>query len=152
MMACAAGLASAQGQGLATAHPGLPVLAPRVLAQGAAASLPPNLSRVLRLGNGRERIAVRQAVLRAGKEVHVYNVLATGDHRVVLLKVDEARHRTDAYLIDSRGGLVRAVGYEGNGQAQVLGSAAAGDFEREVRFWQQYAGGVKGPAAPAPAP
>jgi hypothetical protein len=153
--ALAGGAARAQAvaQVPVAAQSALVALAARVLAQGAEASLPPNLSLVLRLGSGREPLAVRQAVLRSGAVVHVYNVLAHGAHAVVLLQVDEARHLTEAYRLDAGGRLARAVGYAGNGQAQPLEqAAAAGGYEREARLWQQFAGRLNGPVAPAPAP
>lgn len=152
LLACTACLAAGQaGEAL---HPQLLALAPQVLAQGAEARLPRNLSRVLRLGDGREPPAVRQAVVRSGTEVHVYEVLASAGHAIVLLRVDEAGHRTEAFLLDRKGGLARAVGYEGSGEAQVLAaSLAASGYEREALLWQRTARrALSAPTAPAPGP
>jgi hypothetical protein len=70
-----------------------------------------------------------------------------------LLKVDESQRRTEAFLLDAAGALVRAVGYEGSGEARSLPKAvAASGYEREALLWQRNSlRPLNGPAAPAPA-
>ena len=124
----------------AAAFPTLATLAPQVLARGLSANLPANLSRVLGLAEKGGPVPVRQAVQRQAGEVHVYNVLETGQHTVVLLCVSEAKARTEAFLLDAQGGLVRALRYEGGGEAHDMPAAeAAAAYAREAGLWQELA-------------
>ncbi len=116
--------------------PELAALAPQVLAKGPEAHLPANLSRVLALSDKSGPVPVRQAVQRQAGDVHVYNVLEPGRHAIVLLRVSEAKARTEAFLLDAQGALQRAVSYEDGGEARDLPAAeAAAAFGREVRLW-----------------
>jgi hypothetical protein len=148
LAACAAACAAAwwpasaamAAEKAAAAYPTLATLAPQVLAKGLSANLPANLSRVLGLGDKGGPVPVRQAVQRQAGEVHVYNVLEPGQHAVVLLCVSEAKARTEAFLLDAQGGLVRAVRYEGGGEAHDMPAAeAAAAYAREAGLWQELA-------------
>ena len=124
--------------GEAVGFPRLAAMAPQVLAKGPQASLPAHLAGVLGLGDRGGPVPVRQAVQRQAGDVHVFNVLAAEPHSVVLMRVSEASSRTEVFLVDSQGALLRAVGYEGGGQARDLPPAgAATAYEREARFWLQ---------------
>jgi hypothetical protein len=143
---CLVALVALGARGLHSAEPAaatavvppaeLAALAPQVLAKGSEAHLPANLSRVLALSANGGPVPVRQAVQRQAGEVHVYNVLEPGRHAVVLLRVSEAKARTEAFLLDAQGALQRAVSYEGGGEAHDMPAAeAAAAFGREARMW-----------------
>ena len=131
--ATAVPMAATAGEG--PAYPRLAAMAPQVLARGPQATLPAHLARVLGLSD-KGPVPVRQAVQRHAGDVHVFNVLEPGAHAVVLMRVGEASARTEAFLLDAQGALLRAVRYEGGGEAQDLPAAdAAKAYGREAQFW-----------------
>ena len=130
--------ATGASAGEAASFPRLAAMAPQVLAKGPQASLPVHLAGVLGLGDRSGPVPVRQAVQRQAGDVHVFNVLTAAPHSVVLLRVGEASSRTEVFLVDAQGALLRAMGYEGGGEALDLPPAeAATAYAREARFWMQ---------------
>jgi hypothetical protein len=77
----------------ATERSSIAALAELVERRGLDAELPPNLSRVLGIGSGRP-VAVKQAVMRHGSEVRVFNVSVATPADLVILRTDEERGTT----------------------------------------------------------
>jgi hypothetical protein len=144
------------GDQAAAPFPALAPLATQVLAKGLPGNLPAALSRVLGLGEKGGPVPVRQVVQRQAGEVHVYNVVEPGQHPVVLLRVSEAKASTEAFLLDAKGALLRAVRYEGGGDAQDMTAAeAAAAYAREAQLWLALAGrsaAASGPVLATPRP
>ena len=131
---------SAQGT-----RPGLDDLIDSVLRNGRDGHLPPHLSLVLGLGTGDAPLEVKQAVLREGPEVRVFNVCVADHKNIVMLRTNEQKKITKAYLISTTGDLRKAVSYEAGEQPHLTpkeaASAAAAD---EIKFWTT----LKQPRAP----
>jgi hypothetical protein len=66
---------------------------------------------VLGLSSGGQPVVVKQAVKHDGSIVHVFNVCVDLQNDVVLLKVDERLHQSQAFVASSKGALRKAVTY-----------------------------------------
>jgi hypothetical protein len=121
---------------------GLGNLADTVLQKGLDAQLPPHLSLVLGIGTG-DALAVKQAVLREGVEVRVFNVCVANPEDIVILRTNEQKRTTRAFLVSRGGKLRKAVTYEGGGPPRETPPAqAAAALAAELQFWT---GHSKGP-------
>jgi hypothetical protein len=131
------------------AVPWTKVLTEQALQTGAHATLPPNVSGILGLGDPGKSVEVRQLIARDGHEVRTFNVSVAQHRDLVIFKVDEKAATAVAYLLAPGGRLRSAVSYHTGGQPQPLqpDQARAG-FAREVRFWS----GRAAPAAPTGKP
>ncbi|MGH8277289.1 MAG: hypothetical protein ACRETH_11400 [Steroidobacteraceae bacterium] len=117
---------------------GLGNLADTVLQKGADARLPPNLSLVLGIGTG-EALAVKQAVLREGAEVRVFNVCVANPQDIVMLHTNEHERTTRAFLLSRDGKLRKAVAFRAGGPPRVTPPAQAkAGFAAELKFWTDY--------------
>jgi hypothetical protein len=133
---------SAHGTG-----PGLDDLIASVLRNGRDGQLPPHLSLVLGLGSGDAPLEVKQAVLREGSEVRVFNVSVADHKNIVILRTNEQKHSTKAYLVTTNGKLRKAVSYEAGGEPHMTQKAAAGGAAAdEIKFWTT----LNQPRAPGP--
>ena len=114
----------------------------RVQSQGTIASLPPHLSMVLGLGDGKQELAVRQAGKRAGQEVHTFNVAQPHKQPlVVLMDYNEESKVVQAFLLKSGGSLDKAVTYSAGAQPQPIpDSQALNALHKELKFWAGEAG------------
>jgi hypothetical protein len=105
---------------------------------GRDGQLPPHLSLVLGLGDGSSPLHVKQAVLRDGSGVRVFNVSSAERKDVVILHTDEKRQTTKAYLLSRGGDLRDAVSYRAGGQPQRMpASEANAGAAAEIKFWTQ---------------
>ena len=133
IVAALAALLSLQALG---AHPGFNEVAGSVLHNGLDGQLPPHLSLVLGIGSGEAPLKVKQAVLREGPEVRVFNVSVVNPKDIVILRTNELQQTTKAYLLSTTGKLRMAVAFRAGEPTQQIPSAdakaAAAD---EVQFW-----------------
>ena len=114
---------------------GLGGLVDAVLLKGLDGQLPPHLSLMLGIGKGNS-VAVKQAVLRAGPRVRVFNVSVANHQDIVILQTNEQTRTTEAYLVSSAGKLRTAVSYEAGGQPHVMPrSQALTAVTAEIKFW-----------------
>jgi len=114
---------------------GLGGLVDAVLQKGLDGQLPPHLSLVLGIGKGNS-VAVKQAVLREGFRVRVFNVSVANHKDIVILHTNEQTRTTEAYLVSSAGKLRTAVSYEAGGQPQVMPpNQARAAVAAEIKFW-----------------
>ena len=123
-------------------HPALAANAPMrdivaaVLKSGKAAQLPPHLSLVLGLGDGSAPIAVRQAVLRDGATVRVFDVTTAESPAVVMLRTNERDQTTRAWLMAANGKPLQAVAYHaGDEPRRTPPKQAATEAAAELQFW-----------------
>lgn len=119
-----------------SARPGLEDLIDSVLRGGRDGQLPPHLSLVLGIGSGDAPLLVKQAVLRDGPEVRVFNVCVANHKDIVILRTNELQQGTKAYLLSTTGKLRRAVSFRAGEQPlqtpRVEADTAAA---AEVTFW-----------------
>lgn len=114
---------------------GLDVLANTVLQKGLDGLLPPNLSLVLGIGTG-NAVPVKQAVLRNGALVRVFNVCVADHDDIVLLRTNEQKRTSRAYLVSRDGKLRKAVSFDAGGPPHLVPAARAKTaFSAEIRFW-----------------
>jgi hypothetical protein len=107
--------------------------------RGPDGQLPPHLSVVLGLSALEQNISVKQAVIRGGSAVHVFNVCAANHDDLVILTHNEQDQSTKAYLLSAGGRLRKAVFFRGSEPAQVRSmSEARGDFATEEKFWLDF--------------
>ena len=107
-----------------------------VARDGRDGQLPPHLSLVLGLGDGSAPLHVKQAVLREGSEVRVFNVSSADRKDVVILNTDEKHQSTKAYLLSRGGSLRDAVSYRAGEQPQRMPAAEAkAAAAAEIKFW-----------------
>jgi hypothetical protein len=137
-------LANVGAQG---AGPALDGLIDSVLRSGRDGELPPHLSLVLGLASGDAPLAVKQAVLRDGSDVRVFNVCVANHKDIVILRTNEQERNTKAYLVSAKGNLRKAVSFEAGGQPQPIPAAQArAATAAEIQFWV----GLGQRLAPAP--
>ncbi|MDE1897921.1 MAG: hypothetical protein KGH73_02490, partial [Xanthomonadaceae bacterium] len=111
-------------------------LADMVRERGRDGALPPHLALALGVGRG-EAVPVKQAVLRHGPEVRVFNVCVGDPDELVILRTNEMRRTTHAYLLGRDGKLRKTVYFRAGGQPSTVPSTAArGAFAAELRFWR----------------
>ena len=119
-----------------SARPGLENLIDSVLRSGRDGQLPPHLSLVLGIGSGDAPLPVKQAVLRDGPEVRVFNVCVANHQDIVLLRTNELQQSTTAYLLSTAGKLRRAVSFRAGEQPlQTPVAKADAASAEEVKFW-----------------
>jgi hypothetical protein len=118
------------------ARTGLNDLIESVLRNGKDGQLPPHLSLVLGLGTGDAPLGVKQAVLREGHEVRVFNVSIANHQDIIILRTDEQDGNTQAYLISASGKLRKAVSYHVGAQTRrTPTSEARAASAEEIKFW-----------------
>lgn len=107
-----------------------------VLRQGPASRLPAHLSVLLGVSRVEQPTPVKQAVIRDGDTVRIFNVCSANHTDLVLIKYNERSRSSKAYLASPAGKLRRAVAFEGEHAAveRTLPEAAR-DFATEVKFW-----------------
>jgi hypothetical protein len=107
--------------------------------RGPDGQLPPHLSVVLGLSALEQNIPVKQAVIRGGSAVRVFNVCAANHNDLVILTHNEQDQSTKAYLLSTGGDLRKAVFFRGSEPARVRPmSEARGDFAAERKFWMDF--------------
>jgi hypothetical protein len=107
--------------------------------RGPDGQLPPRLSVLLGLSALEQSISVKQAVIRGGSAVHVFNVCAANHDDLVILTHDDQDQSTKAYLVSTGGQLRKAVFFRAGEPAQVRSlSEARGDFAVEHKFWTNF--------------
>src|ERR1700746_3787271 len=84
----------------------------RTLQEGRHAQLPPHISTLLGLSSGKES-SVMQGVIRSGKMVRGFDVLAENRNDVVLFVVDETTTNQTLYLTSREGTLRKVVSVKG---------------------------------------
>jgi hypothetical protein len=120
-------------------------LVDQVLAKGPATNLPPHLSLVLGLGTGVDGVAVKQAVMRSGPDVRVFNVCVSDPQKLVILHADEMRNLTAAYLFSPDSKLSKAVRYDAGGSPVEIPKAEADKaFAKEIHYWTTLGGTAAG--------
>ena len=120
------------------ANPILDGLVDSVLRHGRDGQLPPHLSRVLGIG-GDTAVDVKQAVLRDGPEVRVFNVCVANHKNVVILRTNEQERITKAYLVSAAGRLRLAVSFHAGGQTRQTPTAeASAALADEIKFWTEF--------------
>ncbi len=125
---------SAEGAATSLGH-----LVESVVRNGPDAELPAHLSVVLGLSRIEQQTAVKQAVVRDGATVRTFNVCTAG-HELVMLTYDEHSRLTQVYLLSAAGVLRKAVRYQAGGAAEDRPLRdARGDFDREIKFWTDFA-------------
>jgi hypothetical protein len=107
--------------------------------RGPEGQLPPHLSVVLGLSTVEQSIPVKQAVIRDGSAVRVFNVCAANHKDLVILTHNDQDQSTKAYLLSAKGRLRRAVFFRDGEPAQIRSMAEArGDFAAEQKFWVDF--------------
>ena len=107
--------------------------------RGPDGQLPPHLSVVLGLSTLEQGISVKQAVIRDGSAVRVFNVCAANHKDLVILTHNDQEQSTKAYLFSTQGRLRRAVFFRDGEPAQMRStSEARGDFAAEQKFWMEF--------------
>jgi hypothetical protein len=118
------------------AHPGFDEVVASVLRNGRDGQIPPHLSLVLGIGTGDAPLSAKQAVLREGPEVRVFNVSVANSKDIVILRTNEQEQTTKAYLLSATGKLRKSVFFHAGGPTQEIPSkeaiAAAAD---EIKYW-----------------
>jgi hypothetical protein len=110
-----------------------------VVHQGPEGNLPPRLSVVLGLTATEKQTPVKQAVVREGQSVRVFNVSTVNHGDLVILTHDEQKQSTKAYRVSAAGELCKAVLFHGSEPAQERSTAASrDDFAGEIKFWQDF--------------
>jgi hypothetical protein len=117
------------------ANPGFDAIAQSVLHNGRDGQLPPNLSQVLGIGKGAP-LVVKQAVVRDGAKVRVFNVSVVNPKDIVILRTNEQEGTTKAYLLSATGKLRLAVSYHaGDAPRQIPTAGAVAESADEVKYW-----------------
>ena len=107
-----------------------------VIRNGPASRLPAHLSVVLGISRVEQETAVKQAVIRDGQTVHTFNVCTAKHDDVVIMRVDEQKRSTKAFLVSAAGVLRKAVSYQSGAPAIERSlTEARGDFANEIKFW-----------------
>jgi hypothetical protein len=107
--------------------------------RGPDGQLPPHLSVVLGLSTLEQGISVKQAVIRDGSAVRVFNVCAANHKDLVILTHNDREQSTKAYLFSTQGRLRRAVFFRDGEPVQMRSMAeASADFAAEQRFWKDF--------------
>jgi hypothetical protein len=102
---------------------------------GQDAALPPHLSVLLGISAGETSTPVRQLAFKNGDAMKTLNVCAADHRNVVLMSVSD-NHRAAAYLMSSKGVLLKAFEYEIGGETHELELAVAGgNFLHERQLW-----------------
>jgi hypothetical protein len=110
-----------------------------VLQKGPEAQLPPHLSLALGIGTGDAPLAVKQAVLRDGPEVRVFEVRMANHKDIVILRTNEQEQTTRAYLVSATGKLRKAVFYKAGAEPQQIPPAEAhAALANEIKFWTDF--------------
>jgi hypothetical protein len=137
--AAAAAMLSAQG-----ATRPLAALADAVAGNGINAQLPEHLSLVLGVGRADQKTPVKQAVIRDGHTVRVFNVCTAERDKLVILNTNEETHLTKAYLTSATGALRKAVYYQWGGEPHERPAAEArSEFAVEIKYWTNLKGQPK---------
>lgn len=107
--------------------------------KGPVGELPPRLSVVLGVSALEQKTAVKQAVIREGPAVHVFNVCAANHRDLVILTHNDQDQSTKAYLLFADGRLRKAVFFRGGEPVQVRSiPEARDDFAAELKFWTDF--------------
>jgi len=118
------------------AHPGFDAVVQSVLHNGRDGQLPPNLSLVLGIGKGDAPLIVKQAVVRDGPKVRVFNVSVVNPKDIVILRTNEQERTTKAYLLSATGKLRTAVSYHAGEPTQQIPTAGAiSESADEIKYW-----------------
>jgi hypothetical protein len=118
------------------ARPGLDAVAQSVLHNGRDGQLPPHLSLVLGIAKGDAPLIVKQAVLRDGPKVRVFNVSVVNPKDIVILRTNEQERTTKAYLLSATGELRLAVSYHAGEPTQQIPTAVAiAESAEEIKYW-----------------
>jgi NADPH-dependent glutamate synthase beta subunit-like oxidoreductase len=132
---CAVLLIHAPAKG---AHPALDAVIDSVLRNGRNGQLPPHLSLVLGIGAGDAPLDVKQAVIRTGPEVRVFNVCVANHKDIVILRTNEEQRTTRAYLFSTAGKLRKAVSFVAAGPPQLTPAPEAkAALADELTFWTE---------------
>jgi hypothetical protein len=115
---------------------GLDAVTQSVLHHGRDGQLPPHLSLVLGIAKADAPVFVKQAVLREGPNVRVFNVSLANPKDIVILRTNEQERTTKAYLLSATGKLRLAVSYHAGEPTQPIPTAIAiADSAAEINYW-----------------
>jgi hypothetical protein len=110
-----------------------------IVHQGPEGKLPPHLSAVLGLSETETQTPVKQAVIREGQSVRVFNVSTVKHDDLVILTHDEREQSTKAYRVSVAGDLCKAVLFHASEPAHERSPAESrDDFAAEIKFWQDF--------------
>jgi hypothetical protein len=110
-----------------------------IVHQGPEGKLPPHLSVVLGLNETEKQTPVKQAVIREGQSVRVFNVSTVNHGDLVILTHDDRNQTTKAYRVSTAGELCKGVLFHGSEPALERSTAESrDDFADEIKFWQDF--------------